>query len=490
MGEQIEAFLRPNWDVDPGSPEAAKLQFPIIGDFFYVARGRQLFLGLRAVDPLRAGELEGLIPQVGGFMPGTIVIAKQSSLFEQSLSGGRTVDIEITGPDVRRLVAIGGKIMGMIMSPVDSVVPGSQARPVPSLDLSSPEMHVVPKWEQAADMGVTAVDLGYTVDALIDGAYASDFYTGGTKIDLSILGSSQLTGRTQDLAALSLATPQGQVVPLAAVAEINYGSGPEQINRRERQRAIAISVSPPPTMPLEEAIARINDQIITPLEESGEISGEYAISLSGTADKLKTTWESLRWNLLLAIIITYLLMSALFESWVYPFIIMMSVPLGAVGGFFGLWLLNLFVLQPLDVLTMLGFIILVGTVVNNPILIVEQALGLIRDEGMAPREAVLDSVRTRIRPIFMTAFIGFFGLIPLVISPGAGSELYRGIGAVLLGGLIVSTIFTLVFVPTVFDLSVKLGNWMFPQRALGTNPAKQTISADEKQLVYAATDEE
>jgi HAE1 family hydrophobic/amphiphilic exporter-1 len=123
-----------------------------------------------------------------------------------------------------------------------------------------------------------------------------------------------------------------------------------------------------------------------------------------------------------------------------------------VGGFIGLALLNLFVLQPLDVLTMLGFIILVGTVVNNPILIVEQALVHIREDGMLPREAVLESVRTRIRPIFMTALIGLFGLLPLVISPGAGSELYRGLGSVMLGGLMVSTVFTLVLVPTLFTL--------------------------------------
>jgi HAE1 family hydrophobic/amphiphilic exporter-1 len=136
------------------------------------------------------------------------------------------------------------------------------------------------------------------------------------------------------------------------------------------------------------------------------------------------------------------------------------VPLGAVGGFFGLWLLNCFVLQPLDVLTMLGFIILVGTVVNNPILIVEQALSLMREVGMAPRKAILESVRTRIRPIFMTAFIGLFGLLPLVISPGAGSELYRGLGSVLLGGLVASTVFTLIFVPTVFDLALQLTAWL------------------------------
>jgi hydrophobic/amphiphilic exporter-1 (mainly G- bacteria), HAE1 family len=488
MGLQIEDFLKPYWDVDPDSPEAAKLDYPVIADFFFVARGRQLFLGMRAHDPMRAAELEQLVPQVSKFMPGTLVIAKQSSLFEKGLSSGRTIDVEITGPDVRKLVGFGGKIMGMIKRPENPVVKDAQAQPIPSLDLSSPEMHVIPKWEQAADMGVGAADLGYTVDALVDGAYASDFYLGGDKIDLTILGSDKFTGRTQDLEAFSIATPGGQLVPLAAVAEVKYGSGPEQINRRERQRAITISVSPPATMPLEQAIERIQTMIIDPLEQSGELGDDYQINLSGTADKLKTTWQSLRWNLLLAIIITYLLIAALFESWVYPFIIMLSVPLGAVGGFFGLWLLNCFVLSPLDVLTMLGFIILVGTVVNNPILIVEQALSLIREEGMPPKQAILESVRTRIRPIFMTAFIGLFGLIPLVISPGAGSELYRGLGSVLLGGLVASTVFTLIFVPTVFDLAMRMTavveRWRHPRRHVPMDRDGDQIESQETTLIY------
>jgi HAE1 family hydrophobic/amphiphilic exporter-1 len=173
----------------------------------------------------------------------------------------------------------------------------------------------------------------------------------------------------------------------------------------------------------------------------------------------------MKWNLLLALIITYLVMAALFESWLYPFVIILSVPLGAVGGFLGLWLLNavgmfIGIFQPLDVLTMLGFIILIGTVVNNPILIVEQALNLIKDEGIPHREAVVESVRTRIRPIFMTMLIGFFGLLPLVISPGAGSELYRGLGSVLLGGLIVSTVFTLFLVPSLFSLALEMRDWI------------------------------
>ena len=176
------------------------------------------------------------------------------------------------------------------------------------------------------------------------------------------------------------------------------------------------------------------------------------IRLSGTADKIRDTWESLKWNLLLALAITYLLMAALFESWLYPFVIIMSVPLGAVGGILGLMLLNVFILQPLDVLTMLGFVILIGTVVNNAILIVHQSLNHIRLDGMTPREAIPESVRSRIRPIFITTLTTVLGLFPLVLFPGAGSELYRGLGSVVLGGLLVSTIFTLILVPTVFTL--------------------------------------
>ena len=142
------------------------------------------------------------------------------------------------------------------------------------------------------------------------------------------------------------------------------------------------------------------------------------------------------------------------------------MPLGAVGGIIGLRLLGVYlgltgdVPQPLDVLTMLGFVILVGTVVNNAILIVHQSLNLMRNEAMELRPAILESLRTRIRPIFMTTLTTVFGLAPLVFFPGAGSELYRGIGSVVLGGLVVSTIFTLVLVPTLFSLMVEFTDWL------------------------------
>ena len=352
-----------------------------------MARGRQVFIGLRAADATRAGELVPLGFSLRSKLPGAIVVAAQSSLFEQNLTGGRSIDIEITGPELPKLVALGGQMMGQLMGP-QPVIPGAQARPIPSLDLSSPEVHVEPKLVQSADLAISATDLGYTVNALINGAYATDYFLGGDKIDLVILGSENYSGRTQDLEGLPVATATG-VVPIAALASVRLSSGPEQINHRERQRTITIQVSPPPEIALGDAIERIEQELIAPLQASGQLGGEYVVNLSGAADKLRQTWLALRFNVVLALLITYLLMAALFESWLYPLVIIFSVPLGAVGGVVGLRLLSAYLMlqgqppQALDVVTMLGFVILIGTVVNNPILIVHQALNHMREEGYA-----------------------------------------------------------------------------------------------------------
>ncbi|MEZ6242140.1 MAG: efflux RND transporter permease subunit [Phycisphaerales bacterium] len=172
-----------------------------------------------------------------------------------------------------------------------------------------------------------------------------------------------------------------------------------------------------------------------------------------------------------ALLVTYLLMAALFESFLYPFVIMFTVPLAIVGGFGGLAIVHWWSLQDptkapqqLDVLTMLGFVILIGVVVNNAILLVHQALnfmhGRFEEEGregpMEPHQAVAESVQSRIRPIFMSVLTSVGGMLPLVLFPGAGSEMYRGLGSVVVGGLLVSTIFTLLLAPLMFSLVIDM----------------------------------
>lgn len=501
LGQRLERSLQPYWDFDEEDLEEWDKPLPPIDDFFYVAAGRQVFMGLRAADPMRAAQMVPMVYQVSGRIPGTFVMASQMSLFGRDLTAGRTIDIEITGPQLERLVMLGGQIIGQVGQEIRVELPGSteeepqyataMAFPKPSLDLSNPEIHVKRKSIQAGDLGVDATELGYTVNALVDGAYATDYFTGGDKIDLVILGAPEYAGRTQDLEALPIATPAGQWVPLGALAEVDIEGGPEQINRRERERAITIQVMPPPQMALEEAIGKINTQIVGPIRQSGQLAGGYKIRLSGTADKLRTTWDALKWNVLLALIITYLLMAALFESWLYPLVVIFSVPLGAVGGIAGLYVLNIYLAamgstpQLLDVLTMLGFVILIGTVVNNAILIVHQSLNHIRFDEMNHREAILESVRSRIRPIFMTTATTVCGLSPLVFFPGAGSELYRGLGAVVLGGLVVSTMFTLLLVPTLFSLMMDLRDRLRPARKTVAAPSELVLEVDTEEKVLA-----
>jgi len=323
------------------------------------------------------------------------------------------IDIDFIGPEIPRLIELGGEAFGKVMA----LIPGVQARPIPSLDLGNPEIQVKTHRQRAAELGITNQDLGFAVSALVDGARASDFRYEGKEIDLKILAANGDPLKTHLLEQMPIATPSGQLVNLGSVADVKEVGGPVQINHRERQRAITIRLTPPEEIPLGEAMEIIEQQILSPMESQGRLGGLYRGSLSGTADKLAESGRALQLNLLLAIIITYLLMAALFESFLYPFVIMFSVPLAAMGGFLGLSAVNKFLsYQPMDVLTMLGFIILIGTVVNNAILIVHLALKLIREEGLDFHLAVVRAVEFRVRPIFMSVSTSTFGMLPLVIS--------------------------------------------------------------------------
>jgi HAE1 family hydrophobic/amphiphilic exporter-1 len=445
VGEKIERELQKYWEAKSDTTPDG----PALANFFYVAFGQRVFMGAVARDPLRAKEVVPVMRGVLSKIPGMIAIVTQSSLFASSLGAGRSIDVDISGPDLEKLISIAQGIFGQIMG----LIPGSQLRPIPSLDLGNPEIQIIPDRDRAVKVGLTAQEIGITVDALLDGIKVGEVRRFGNKIDLTLMGQPETIERIEDFEDLQINTPQGKRVTLASVADINLVAGPSQVNHIETARSVTIRVIPPKEMPLESAMDIIKTKVIAPLEKSGELKRPFSINLAGTADDLSRTRKALQGNFILALVITFLLMSALFGSFLYPFVIMFSVPLAAAGGFMGLFLINRFVsYQPLDVLTMLGFVILIGVVVNNAILIVHQALNFIRENDMPPREAIRESVRTRVRPIFMSAFTSVMGMLPLVLFPGAGSELYRGIGSVITGGLLISTIFTIFLVPSLFSL--------------------------------------
>ncbi len=447
----IEDQVRPLWQVKPGTPEAAKLPGGGIKDFFYVAVPGFAFMGASANDSLRLREILPPLQEGVGKIPGAIGFVSQYSLFQGDAVAGRVIDVEITGPDLEVLIQHGGRVFGEVMQKM----PGAQARPIPGLDLGNPEVQLITNRRRAADLRISNRELGAAVNALVDGAKVSEYQFEGRKIDLTLRGEDRYAGQTHGIEMIPIATPDGQLVTLGSVAEVKMTNGPVQIDHRERERSITIQVQPPEEMPLEAAMDLIRDQIVAPMESQGALGSLYRVTLSGSADKLTQTFAAFKWNFVLAVVITYLLMAALFESFLHPLVIMFSVPLGAVGGFAGLWLMNqLVAYQALDVLTMLGFIILVGTVVNNATLIVHQSLIHIREEGMEPRAAIREAVENRMRPMFMTTGTNVFGTLPLVLVPGAGSELYRGLGAVFIGGLLCSTVFTLFLIPALFSLTL------------------------------------
>jgi len=306
--------------------------------------------------------------------------------------------------------------------------------------------------------------------------YVGDFrLAGGDTIDISVYVAGQRDRPTGQIAQVPIYTPAGHIVPLSAACQLVETTAMEQINHVERQRAVSIVVDPPETMALEAVIRTIRQEIEPQLRAAGRIDPGVLVSLTGNADKLVAArntmvgeWKGWTFQSLLnivssrfflSVLIVYLLMAALFESWLYPFVIMFSVPLALFGGFLGLFVAHYATLltttvpvQQLDVLTFLGFVILVGIVVNNAILLVHQALLHLREQQMPARRAIAEAVRVRVRPVFMTSLTTFFGMLPLALLPGAGSELYRGLASVILGGLLVATLGTLLVVPCVLGV--------------------------------------
>ncbi|OEU65501.1 MAG: hypothetical protein BBJ57_03770 [Desulfobacterales bacterium PC51MH44] len=455
IGATIEKDILPLIEHDKKSEVAEKLNLPPVSNFFYVAVGQSVFMGIISKIQERTRELKPYVQGVLGKIPGMFAIVQQPSLFTRGIGKGRSIEVEIKGPDLPTLINLGLQVF----LKTRQFLPTAQVRPIPGLDLGNPEMRIIPNRERLTRIGMTTSDLGLTVDVLVDQAKASTYRLHGDEIDLVVKNKEGKLKRTQDLAGFPIIAPSGEKVTLNSVAHISLEEGPNQINHIDSERAITIQIIPDRTTALETAMEIVEEKVVGPIKAGGALSSLYSINLGGTADDLTRTRQALMWNFILAVVIAYLLMSALFENFFYPFIILFSVPLAAAGGFVGLLLVNLFIAyQALDIITMLGFIILVGIVVNNAILIVHQTLNNMRDRNMLPRDAITESVRSRIRPIYMSSITTVSAMLPLVVSPGAGSEFYRGLGSVVVGGLLISTVFTIFLIPALLSLTLDTAN--------------------------------
>ncbi|MGH1352586.1 MAG: efflux RND transporter permease subunit [Methyloligellaceae bacterium] len=452
IAQRIESEVRPLWASETGS-ESKPGEPPKIQRFFFVAMRSATFIGAAAVDPSRAAELKPVLQKPVFKEPGTFASINQVSLFGRGLAGGRKIELDIVGSDLEEILKVAGRAAGKVLR-VLPMSEGNQFRPQPGLELGAPEVRVIPNRLLLADNGISALELGRSIDAFNSGLRVAEITVGNTRLDLMLKGQVDKLPSTQGVGNLPVVTRGGQILPVSSVAEVQLTSGPTEIRHRERQRAVTLIITPSPKLALEQALNVVNEKVVAVLQKEGMPAG-VKLQIAGTAGKLKVTRDAMARDLIVAIVIVYLVMAILFESFVFPLIILLSVPIAAAGGVAGLALLNTYIHQPLDMLTLLGFVILIGIVVNNAILLVHQTLHHLRNDNMSVDEAITEATRNRIRPIFMSTLTSVFGMLPLVVFPGAGSELYRGLGSVVLGGLSLSAILTLLIVPPMLSLFVR-----------------------------------
>ena len=450
IAQRIERVAEPMWQAAPDTETVDGT--PALQSFFFVATPGNSFVGAATVDGSRVAEVIPILSRPIFAEPGTFGFMTQPSLFGRGVGGGRTIELNISGDELEDILGIAGQAAGI----VSGLLPrseGHQFRPIPGLELGAPEVRLIPDRVRLADAGLTTQDLAATVDAYNDGLRVAEINVGNRRLDLTLKGDDQVLDqlRTQDVGAFPVVTPSGRIIPVSELSEVRVTAGPTEIRHLERLRTVTLEIRPSDALPLEAAIDLLENDVIATLEERGLPPG-VRISVSGTADQLSQTWNAIQINLLVAMVIVFLVMAVLFESFVLPLVVMISVPVAAAGGVGGLAVLNMFSTQPLDMLTLLGFVILVGIVVNNAILIVHQSLYHLREDGMSPVDAIEEATRNRIRPIFMSTLTSICGMLPLVLFPGAGSELYRGLGAVVVGGLSMSAFLTLLTVPPLLRL--------------------------------------
>ena len=442
---KMESAARPLWE-----KEEMGEKNPKIDKFFFVAFNGGGFAGATAADPNRVTELRPVLMRPVFSEPGARAFMFQASLFGRSVGGSRSISLDLTGPGIENLAPVTQTLTALIDEAFPSDA-GNQVRILPSLDSGTPQIQITPYPDMLARVGMTASEFATAIDIFNDGAAVTEVPINGELVDLVLTGKDAGELSLASLNALPIVTRSGDVLRADRLANIEIVSAAQSIRRLGGKQALTVRLRPVEEIALEDAIQTLETDILPQLTEIAK-ANRVSVDVSGAASALEETWQAMQNNVATAIGVIFLLLVVLLRSFILPIVIIAAVPVAAAGGIMGLFIINLFLRQSLDMLTMLGFVILTGIVVNNAILMVEQTVLEIKESGRTVEEAIIEATRNRIRPIFMSTLTSLFGLVPLVIFPGAGSELYRGIGTVVFGGLALSTIATLFIVPPLLSI--------------------------------------
>ncbi|MGO1478766.1 efflux RND transporter permease subunit [Senegalia sp. (in: firmicutes)] len=358
---------------------------------------------------------------------------------------GAPISIQIKGQDLDKLEDISKDFVKLLEE-----VEGTR-QVTSNIGEGIPEVEIEIDKLKASNYGLTTAQIGGTVRSVISGNTASRYTTEGNEIDIVLKGNDLYSENLENLRNLPITTPMGSTVNLEEVADVEIVNGPISINRDSQSRMVTVN---------SELKDRDLSSVITDIEEKLEdydLENGYSYNIAGENEQLEEAFSDLFLALALAVVLVYMILASQFESLIHPFTIMFTVPLSIAGGALGLFITQ----RTLNVTSLIGAIILIGIVVNNAIVLIDY-INTRRKNGEEREEAILNAGPIRLRPILMTTLTTALGLLPIAIGLGEGSEIQAPMATVVIGGLLVSTILTLVLIPvmyTIFDsLSRKVRN--------------------------------
>jgi multidrug efflux pump subunit AcrB len=419
--------------------------------FLGTSKGWGSFIGGEAVNDDDVDELIRVFNQeiMSGF-PDTFGFAGRDPIFGGHRAG-RRINIDLSADSFDSLLAAGRAGFYTVMQ----ALPEANVRPIPGLELAEPEIRLIPDDRKIAEVGWNRSRMATVVRAMGDGAFLGEYFDGRRRYNVVMRAENWYS--PEELGSIPVATANGDILTIGELTRVTRTAGPSKIRRIDRKRTLTLVVTPPPTMAMEEALDIIKEKVAPAILASMPEDG--TVKYRGTAEALEEALTSMSGSFVLAVVILYLLISALFRSFRDSLLVVMTIPMATVGGIIALRTVDLALFasggQQMDLLTMIGFVILLGLVVNNAILLVYRARDAER-EGMSRRDAVESAVRLRLRPILMSTTTSIFGMLPLMLMPGAGTELYRGMASVIVGGMLVSTLFTLILLPSLLRMNEEL----------------------------------
>jgi multidrug efflux pump subunit AcrB len=398
----------------------------------------------RLVDPgerkLSSDELmEKLRPKLLQRFPGVKIYFTPGGIVSRLISFGyeSPIEVEILGYDFEIARKLGEEVAAIVSS-----TPGAKDVRV-SREPDYPQQNIIIDRERAALLGLSVAQVARAIQTFINGYDASIFSDPSTGNQYYINVRAQEGDRASltDLSQIFVFNPQGRPIPLDNIATISRGAGPIQIQRKYQQRIIQVTANT-----FGRDLGSVAAEIQSKLDQL-QLPPNFKINLVGAVESQQESFIALLGAFILAVVLVYMVLASQFKSLIDPFIIMFSVPLGMIGVLWALFLTE----TNLSVSSFMGIIMMAGIVVSNGILLVDYTNRL-RGRGMELQEAVILGGRTRLRPILMTSLCAILALIPMAVGLGEGSESNAPMAIAVIGGLSVSTLLTLVFIPTLYTI--------------------------------------